>query len=180
MPEGVKAYIVTAATTDALTYQELNSAITLGVAVMLKSADKKGGDITLKSVNYESAYYIPVNLLKGSDEATVTTADEDSWFYKLSFGQSGTEQAKTFGWFWGAADGTAFQIEGHRAWLAIPKVGQNAPAFGYSLNGEATGIAEITSAQHLTPNTQFYNLNGQRVVTPSKGLYIVNGKKIIK
>ena len=180
LPEGVKAYIVTAATTDALTYQELNSAITLGVAVMLKSADKKGGDITLKSVNYESAYYIPVNLLKGSDEATVTTADEDSWFYKLSFGQSGTEQAKTFGWFWGAADGTAFQIEGHRAWLAIPKVGQNAPAFGYSLNGEATGIAEITSAQHLTPNTQFYNLNGQRVVTPSKGLYIVNGKKIIK
>ena len=25
----------------------------------------------------------------------------------------------------------------------------------------------------------FYNLNGQRVVQPTKGLYIVNGKKIV-
>ena len=25
---------------------------------------------------------------------------------------------------------------------------------------------------------EFYNLNGQRVQTPSKGIYIVNGKKV--
>ena len=142
LPEGVKAYIVTAATPEALTYEELNSAVTAGVAVMLKSADKKGGDITLKSVNYESAYNIPVNLLKGSDEATTTTTDKDSWFYKLSFGAKGSNYANIFGWFWGAADGAAFEIEAHRAWLAIPKGGQNAPTF-YSLNGEATGIADI-------------------------------------
>ena len=178
LPEGVKAYIVTAATPDALTYQELNSALTAGVAVMLKSADQKGGDIKLKSVNYESAIFTGNNLLKGSDEATVTTADEDSWFYKLTFGQKHTELAKTFGWFWGAADGAAFQIEGHRAWLAIPKVGQSAPAFSYSLGGEATGIADITNTQHLTPNTQFYDLQGRKVANPTKGLYIVNGKKL--
>ena len=178
LPEGVKAYIVTAATPEALTYEELNSAVTAGVAVMLKSADKKGGDITLKSVNYESAYNIPVNLLKGSDEATTTTTDEDSWFYKLSFGAKGSNYANIFGWFWGAADGAAFEIEAHRAWLAIPKGGQNAPAFNYLLSGEATGINDV---QRSTFNVQqYYNLNGQRVANPSKGVFIVNGKIVIK
>ncbi len=178
LPEGVKAYIVTAATADALTYQELNSAITSGTAVMLKSDNNTGGDITLKSTNNASAYYIPVNLLKGSDEATTTTADESSWFYKLSYGPSNTELSNTFGWFWGAADGAAFQIEAHRAWLAVPKVGQSAPAFNYLLSGEATGINDV---QRSTFNVQqYYNLNGQRVAQPTKGLYIVNGKIVIK
>jgi hypothetical protein len=177
LPEGVKAYIVTAATANALTYEELNSAITAGVAVMLKSDNNTGGDIKLKSVSYASAYYIPVNLLKGSDEATTTTADEDSWFYKLSFGPSSTELAKTFGWFYGAADGAAFQIEGHRAWLAIPKGSQSAPAFGYILDGEATGISQIENGELRIENV--YDLQGRKVANPTKGLYIVNGKKVI-
>ena len=177
LPEGVKAYIVTAATADVLTYTELNSNITAGTAVMLKSDNNKGGDITLKSVSYPSAYYIPVNLLKGSDEATTTTADEDSWFYKLSYGKSGTELAKTFGWFYGAADGAAFQIEGHRAWLAVPKVSQSAPAFGYILDGEVTGISQIENGEMRIENV--YDLQGRKVANPTKGLYIVNGKKVI-
>ena len=178
IPEGIKAYIVTAATPDALTFEPLNSALTAGVAVMLESADKKGGDITLKSTSMESAYYIPVNLLKGSDEATTTTADQDSWFYKLTYGAKGSQYANTFGWYWGAANGAAFQIEGHRAWLAIPKTGVSAPAFSYALNGEATGISTIDNGKLTIDN--YYNLNGQRVAQPAKGLYIVNGKKIIK
>ena len=28
-------------------------------------------------------------------------------------------------------------------------------------------------------NETFYNLNGQKVQNPTKGLYIVNGKKVI-
>ena len=177
LPEGVKAYAVTAATPDALTYKEVKNAIVAGVAVMLESADKKGGDITLKSVELISAMYPSNNLLKGSDEATTTTADEDSWFYKLTFGNSNTELANTFGWYWGAADGAAFEIEAHRAWLAIPKGGQSAPSF-YSLSGEATGIgATLMNSEKV--NSGIYNLNGQRVTAPAKGLYIVNGKKVV-
>lgn len=177
LPEGIKAYIVTAATPDALTYEKLNSALTAGTAVMLVSDDKKGGEITLKSFKGESAYYIPVNLLKGSDEATVTTANEDSWFYKLCFGPSNTQFAKTFGWFWGATDGAAFQIEGHRAWLAIPKTGISAPAFSYSLEGETTGISTLND-ERGTVNA-VYDLQGRKVANPKKGLYIHNNKTVI-
>ncbi len=178
LPEGVKAYIVTEATQDALTYREMNGVVTSGVAVMLESADKKGGDITLKSTTFSSAVYIGNNLLKGSDEATTTTAKEDSWFYKLTYGAKNSQLAGTFGWFWGAADGAAFQIEGHRAWLAIPKGGQSAPALGYNLSAAMTGIS-TTLMNNERVNSEIYNLNGQRIAAPAKGLYIVNGKKVV-
>jgi hypothetical protein len=178
LPEGVKAYIVSAATKDALTYSEINGIINRGVAVMLESVEKKGGDITLKSTSSPSATYIESNLLKGSDEPTMTTAEEDCLFYKLTYGAKNSNYADTFGWFWGATNGAAFQIEAHRAWLAIPKGGQSAPTFGYPLdNAGTTGIAQIENGESRMENV--YNLNGQRVNKATKGLYIVNGKKYI-
>ena len=41
--------------------------------------------------------------------------------------------------------------------------------------GEATAISAIKSVN--AGNNQYYNLNGQRIQKPAKGLYIVNGKK---
>jgi hypothetical protein len=42
--------------------------------------------------------------------------------------------------------------------------------------GEATGISSITAEK----NTEsIYNMKGQRVSAPAKGLYIVNGKKVV-
>ena len=43
-------------------------------------------------------------------------------------------------------------------------------------DGEATGVANI-NRETTTNNGSFYNLNGQRVKKPTKGIYIVNGKK---
>ena len=46
-------------------------------------------------------------------------------------------------------------------------------------NMGVTGVAEVTNT-NLTNNTNnFYNLAGQRVAKPTKGLYIVNGKKVV-
>ena len=42
---------------------------------------------------------------------------------------------------------------------------------------EATGINAVTESKAV--EGQAYNLNGQRVSQPTKGLYIVNGKKVI-
>ena len=45
---------------------------------------------------------------------------------------------------------------------------------------ETTGISQIENAQPANvQNGAIYNLNGQRVMNPGKGLYIVNGKKVI-
>ena len=44
------------------------------------------------------------------------------------------------------------------------------------LDDEGTGIGSVV---YRMSNETYYNLNGQRVTTPDKGLYIHNGKKVI-
>lgn len=45
-------------------------------------------------------------------------------------------------------------------------------------DGETTGIKD-NKRETITNSREFYNLNGQRVAQPTKGLYIVNGNKVI-
>ncbi len=176
IPSTLKAYVVTEATTEALTYAEIKDIIPAGTAVMLESVDKTSGEFTLTSTR-EKASYSGTNMLNGSDENTITSSDNSSClFYKLAFGHSGTDLAKAFGWYWGANGGAAFLIEGHRAWLAIPKT--VAATRGYPLGGDGTtGISNTTS--DIQNDDVFYNLKGQRVAAPSKGMYIRNNKKVV-
>lgn len=47
----------------------------------------------------------------------------------------------------------------------------------FNLEGDVTGIENLKSDN--LDNAVFYDLNGHRVANPTKGLYIVNGKKVI-
>ena len=53
-----------------------------------------------------------------------------------------------------------------------------APELGVDFGGETTGINAV-NGQKEEVSGEFYNLAGQRVANPTKGLYIVNGKKVI-
>jgi hypothetical protein len=46
-------------------------------------------------------------------------------------------------------------------------------------DNETTGLSEVTNT-NLTNNTnEFFDLQGRKVAQPTKGLYIVNGKKVV-
>ena len=63
-----------------------------------------------------------------------------------------------------------------KAYLQIPS--ENVGAHEYFwFEDETTGIEAAKAAQKM--NGEFFNLAGQRVAQPTKGLYIVNGKKVI-
>ena len=49
----------------------------------------------------------------------------------------------------------------------------------FNLEGETTGIGEKVAVDSETADAPVYNLAGQRVAQPTRGLYIVNGKKIV-
>ena len=52
--------------------------------------------------------------------------------------------------------------------------------FGFD-DDEPTAIEQIESSKiSVKADNQYYNLAGQRVAQPTKGIYIVNGKKVIK
>ena len=178
LPTGLKAYIVTEATCDKLTYTELEEGIIpAGTAVMLKADKKMEGSYDLTPTKAE-ANITGENLLRGSDEATTTFSDINTpcLFYKLAYGPSNTANAQVFGWYWGAKDGAAFAIEGHKAWLLIPQNVAGARIYPL-VNEEVTGIDQPTAYNDAMD--EIYNLNGQRVTAPLKGLYIRNNKKVI-
>ena len=52
-----------------------------------------------------------------------------------------------------------------------------APDF-LGFDGEATGINEVSEVKEVSDNS-WYNLAGQRVAQPTKGLYIINGRKVV-
>jgi len=71
---------------------------------------------------------------------------------------------------------TGLQIPAHKAYLTVSGSAQaqaRALTFG---DGETTGIMSIENDSFVG---DFYNLSGQRVQAPTKGLYIVNGKKVV-
>lgn len=73
------------------------------------------------------------------------------------------------------ADGSTNTVEANRAYLTA--TGASAPMLSINFGGGTTGISQIESGELRIENV--YNLNGQRVAQPNKGLYIVNGKKVV-
>ena len=66
------------------------------------------------------------------------------------------------------------KVPAGKAYLTIPA---SAPDF-LGFDGGTTSISEKTVVKN-NADGEFYNLAGQRVAQPTKGLYIVNGKKYI-
>ena len=71
------------------------------------------------------------------------------------------------------ADGV--NLPATKAYIAASKF--TAPAHFYPFDGETTGIEAVEAK--TVENNVFYNLAGQQVAQPTKGLYIVNGRKVI-
>ena len=67
-------------------------------------------------------------------------------------------------------------VQAGQAALCLPTSGA-ANALNIVFGDETNGVEAIKS--NVVKTNNYYNLNGQRVVKPSKGLYIVNGKKVI-
>lgn len=96
-------------------------------------------------------------------------------YYKLAYNDYDAHTG--LGFYWGANNGGAFNVKAGTAYLAVPAT--EATAKGFTLNGEATGIEGVNA--NVENAKAIYNLNGQRVASMAKpGLYIVNGKKVVR
>lgn len=97
-------------------------------------------------------------------------------YYKLAY--NNYKEKTGLGFYWGANNGGAFYVKGGTAYLKV-LAAKTAGAKGFTLNGEATGIEGVNA--NVKNAKAIYNLNGQRVASMAKpGLYIVNGKKVVR
>lgn len=73
-------------------------------------------------------------------------------------------------------------IKGNRAFLLVDANASGSKLDGYDMEEEGTadGIDEVTTTTVETAtNAVYYDLQGRRVDHPVRGIYIVNGKKVI-
>lgn len=97
-------------------------------------------------------------------------------YYKLSVDNEGLNP----GFYYGAADGAAFEMKnGSSAYLTVAATNAS-PALLFEDN-EITGIEILNPAQGTENSGAVYNLQGVRMNGKNlqKGLYIMNGKKVI-
>lgn len=184
LPEGVTASVVTGVTEDGKLICEKivdetlrNSVLPANTAAILTREDSSLPSTVSLTEVAEGEEYAGDNLLHGSDEDCMTDIyGADYLFYKLALGHSGTSKADVYSWYWGAENGGAFAIEGHKAWLSLPL--SNAPSRLEMVDGEqySTAIREIVNGK---TGTGYYDLKGHRVLNPKKGIYVHNGKLII-
>lgn len=69
-------------------------------------------------------------------------------------------------------------LAAHKAFLAVPTTSSGAPEFILIGGGDGTTGINATLRDNVNDNAIF-DLSGRRVVNPTKGIYIVNGRKVV-
>ena len=166
--EGLKAYYVSETTGSYAKMEEITGVIPANTGVILEG-EADTYDLTIGG-EAESV----TNKLRGTvaseyitDDAyvlsmpTINDEVQPIGFYKATKNQSGN---------------TAFLNNGFKAYL--PADGNNARSLVFDF-GTETAIESI-EGEHGNVKAEIYDLAGRRVQNAQKGLYIVNGKKVIK
>ena len=159
VPDDVSAYKVSATATEA-TLTPL-TVIRAGEPVVIYKDVDAATEVTFTATSADASD-VTGNELHVS--ATDVTADGTQYVLAKPDG-------KEIG-FYKAASGTT--IAAGKAYLVSPS---GAPCFVFNFDGSATGIEAVEAAKSF--DGAFYNLAGQRVSQPTRGLYIVNGKKVV-
>lgn len=149
--------------------------IPANTGVLLESNDKTVTYYTVDNIG-NTGYVDGFNMLQPAPtNGGLFTAEPGKVYYKLAYNDYKAQTG--LGFYWGADNGGAFSVKAGTAYLAVPA--SKAGAKGFAFNGEATGIDGVNA--NVENAKAIYNLNGQRVASMAKpGLYIVNGKKVVR
>lgn len=178
IPEGIdaKCGVITDVNNGALTIDYRYAAgaeIPAGNAVLVKVG--KAMQIPL-IVSKHTSNVIAENMLKGQATTGDFIADPDYKYYKLAYNNFNTKEG--LGFYFGAENGGAFTVPAGMAYLAVPR---SMAVKCFLLDGSATGIEDIEAGQTAEAVKTVYTLDGRKVEAQKlpKGIYIVNGKKVI-
>ena len=126
---------------------------------------------TTEKQSFKSA---EMNDLEGTDEETALPADDNYYFYALSLNSAG--ELNSVGFYWMNGTGAAFTNGAHKAYLKLAK-NNGAGIKAFVFGDEETAIKSVEAEN---ASEAIYDLSGRRVSKALKGLYIINGKKVVK
>ena len=166
--DDIKAYIVSAfkPSTGEVTLTRITD-VPANTGIVVK------GDEGNYTIPWGAGETVVANMLVGVTENTVLNkVDGDYTNYILA------KKNNKLG-FYAVSDGST--LSAGKAYLPLPTAQlpsvTGARQFTMVFDDETTGIQQIQS--DVKSNGDYYDLQGRRVSTPTRGLYIVNGKKVV-
>ena len=180
VPAGCTAYVITEVKKESGQYQAKTEAfaagsiIPAGQAVILKGT--AGQTYEYKANLTGTPVTIAKNLLVGT--ATEQTLNAAGYKYFLfGSGPDGQGFYRQTG-----HDINSVHLKAHKAGLRLPSTAiGSAKSFVIDFSTpETTGIRSVGSAVQPSKEDVYFDLQGRRVLHPTRGIYIVNGKKIVK
>ena len=135
-----------------------------------------------KASSYEN------HLVATPAEATTVTAETGCKLYRLTYNKA--EKKEGLGFYLGVDDGKSLKATPGKAYLKVSENEAKAPSsaaltrsFVFGGGSETTGIDGITimgtDVQHHGTIEGIFDLQGRKIVNPTKGIYIKNNKKVI-
>ena len=160
IPEGLKAYVVTNVSERTVNVSPVEY-IPEGVAVLIEMVEPLD---RYAATPYRGAAREYESLLQGCAEATsVVMLSEEDDIYVLYNG----EFVKT----------TSGTIAAGRCYLPVSKDMDAESRLSIVEDGNVTGIDNVN--RETITNNCYYDLQGRKINQPAKGLYILNGKKLV-
>ena len=161
IPAGLKAFVVSSVEGRNVNAEEINY-IPKDVAILIQLVEEQDKYVATSYKGEEVTY---TSLLQGSSSAVDVSSLTDQ---KDVFVLYNDEFVKT----------TSGTIPAFRGYLALDKGQATGSRLTITFDDETTGISSVATQSQQT-NGVYYNLSGQRVNQPAKGLYVVNGKKVV-
>lgn len=162
---GATAYIVTAATSAGVTTRSLN-VVPKNTPVFLK-----GGASATATLNFDAD--ATTDDVKDNKLAISEAGQSYNDHYVLA-SKSGSVSGSVGFYKWNGGTLGAGRVYLPKDYVTDAAARTFLP-FDFD---EATGISSMQNSQSTMPN-EVYDLQGRRVAQPAKGLYIVNGKKVL-
>ncbi len=145
------------------------STIPASQGLFLRSADGKAAPVDVPVITSEAAGDAATNYLKACTTGETVKTTESSMCYVFA------KQGDDYGFY--KVSTTGVEVPAGKAYLEISNGGSVKSRLGFNFgDNEASGISSVKS---VNSSSVYYDLQGRRVAQPAKGLYIVNGKKVM-
>lgn len=157
-----------------VTPYETGDIVKANTGVMVSSTT--AGDHTLILTESEGTE-ISGNMLKGTgngiDADAMATAAPSCTYYRLTMHNPATDNK--IGFWWGAANGAAFDIAANKAYLAVP-TGASAKE-GFTFEDTTTGINGVEEIAPVTKTRKVVK-NGRLVIETPNGEFTIDGARV--
>ena len=164
IPANVEAYVVSEINDGYVTLEQVTGVLPAEEAVIVKAAKGNYGFVQ----SNDTPATINGNLLKGT--LVDTNIYADAYVLGLVNGEVGLYKAEL-----NKEDGTAFLNNANKAYLPAT-TGMGAASYGLRLPG-TTAVENVQVDSVATKAV--YDLQGRKIENPARGIYIIDGKKVL-